>query len=82
MVILSGVPIFRIFTVAQLCGDGQTGVTPSTIEFLWFLSIKYSFSGTNDKAGGPQYLTRFVSPQSVKERVIPKTDWTYPSMKA
>lgn len=39
-------------------------------------------SGTNDKAGGPQYLTRFVSPQSVKERVIPKTDWTYPSMKA
>ncbi|XP_060573762.1 delta-1-pyrroline-5-carboxylate dehydrogenase, mitochondrial-like [Ruditapes philippinarum] len=37
-------------------------------------------SGTNDKAGGPYYLLKFVSPQSIKTRNVPKTTWKYPSM--
>lgn len=37
-------------------------------------------SGTNDKAGGPYYLLKFVSPQSVKTRVIPKKTWKHPSL--
>lgn len=37
-------------------------------------------SGTNDKAGGPYYLLKFLSPQSVKERHVPKSTWKYPSM--
>lgn len=37
-------------------------------------------SGTNDKAGGPHYLTKFVSQQAVKERSKPMTSWKYPSM--
>lgn len=38
-------------------------------------------SGTNDKAGGAQYLLRFASIQTVKESFEPLTDWKYPSMK-
>ncbi|XP_061162838.1 delta-1-pyrroline-5-carboxylate dehydrogenase, mitochondrial-like [Saccostrea echinata] len=38
-------------------------------------------SGTNDKAGGPYYLTRFVSMQCVKESKVPLTEWVLPSMK-
>lgn len=37
-------------------------------------------SGTNDKAGGSQYLLRFASIQSVKETYKPLTAWQYPSM--
>lgn len=37
-------------------------------------------SGTNDKAGGPFYMARFTSPQSVKETFVPLRDWRYPSM--
>ncbi|KAK7093686.1 delta-1-pyrroline-5-carboxylate dehydrogenase, mitochondrial-like [Littorina saxatilis] len=37
-------------------------------------------SGTNDKAGGPHYLTKFISQQSVKERHIPLKTWHYPNM--
>ena len=37
-------------------------------------------SGTNDKAGGSQYLLRFASIQSVKETYKPLTAWEYPSM--
>ncbi|XP_062602562.1 delta-1-pyrroline-5-carboxylate dehydrogenase, mitochondrial-like [Saccostrea cucullata] len=38
-------------------------------------------SGTNDKAGGPYYLTRFVSMQCVKESKVPLETWMLPSMK-
>ncbi|CAN7985282.1 unnamed protein product [Ixodes hexagonus] len=37
-------------------------------------------SGTNDKAGGPHYLLRFSSAQTIKETKIPLTDITYPYM--
>ncbi|CAN8015583.1 unnamed protein product [Ixodes persulcatus] len=37
-------------------------------------------SGTNDKAGGPHYLLRFSSAQTIKETKIPLTDIAYPYM--
>ena len=39
-------------------------------------------SGTNDKAGSRQNLLRWVSPQLVKETLIPATDYRYPFMDA
>jgi len=35
-------------------------------------------SGTNDKAGSIQNLTRWVSPRSIKENFVPPRDWRYP----
>ena len=35
-------------------------------------------SGTNDKAGAPANLYRWVSPRSIKETFSPPTDWRYP----
>jgi len=37
-------------------------------------------SGTNDKAGGPHYILRWASPQSIKETFVPMTEWKYPYM--
>ncbi|XP_064642543.1 delta-1-pyrroline-5-carboxylate dehydrogenase, mitochondrial-like [Lineus longissimus] len=37
-------------------------------------------SGTNDKAGGPHYVLKFCSPQSIKRTVVPVTEWKYPYM--
>jgi len=37
-------------------------------------------SGTNDKAGSPLNLLRWVSPRVVKETFMPPTDWRYPHM--
>jgi 1-pyrroline-5-carboxylate dehydrogenase len=37
-------------------------------------------SGTNDKAGGPVNLQRWVSPRTVKETFVPATDFRYPFM--
>ncbi|CAI9731036.1 delta-1-pyrroline-5-carboxylate dehydrogenase, mitochondrial-like [Octopus vulgaris] len=37
-------------------------------------------SGTNDKAGGPYYLMKFVSIQSIKESKSPLQTWKYPYM--
>ena len=37
-------------------------------------------SGTNDKAGGPQNLLRWVSPRAIKETFVPPTDYRYPHM--
>ena len=37
-------------------------------------------SGTNDKAGGPLNLLRWISPRSVKRTLRPPHDWTYPFM--
>lgn len=34
-------------------------------------------SGTNDKAGSPLNLLRWVSPRSIKETFTPPHDWTY-----
>ena len=34
-------------------------------------------SGTNDKAGSPLNLLRWVSPRSIKETFTPPTDWGY-----
>lgn len=39
-------------------------------------------SGTNDKAGGPHYLLRFSSPQTIKETKVPLTEITYPYMRS
>ena len=36
-------------------------------------------SGTNDKAGGMANLMRWVSMRTVKENLLPITDWKYPS---
>ncbi len=35
-------------------------------------------SGTNDKAGSPLNLLRWVSHRSIKETFVPPTDWRYP----
>ncbi len=37
-------------------------------------------SGTNDKAGSRWNLIRWLSPRSVKETLVPATDYRYPSM--
>jgi len=37
-------------------------------------------SGTNDKAGGPHYVSKWVSTQSIKETFVPSTTWRYPYM--
>jgi len=37
-------------------------------------------SGTNDKAGGPHYVLRWASPQTIKENSAPLREWRYPSM--
>jgi len=39
-------------------------------------------SGTNDKAGGPWNLHRWVSPRSIKESFDPPTSHAYPHMRA
>jgi 1-pyrroline-5-carboxylate dehydrogenase len=38
-------------------------------------------SGTNDKAGSHLNLLRWVSPRTIKETLIPATDFKYPYMK-
>jgi 1-pyrroline-5-carboxylate dehydrogenase len=38
-------------------------------------------SGTNDKAGSYLNLIRWVSPRSVKETLVPPTDWRYPFLR-
>jgi len=35
-------------------------------------------SGTNDKAGSPLNLLRWVSPRSIKENFVPPKNWRYP----
>ena len=35
-------------------------------------------SGTNDKAGSPLNLLRWVSPRTIKENLCPPVDWQYP----
>ena len=37
-------------------------------------------SGTNDKAGSPLNLLRWLSPRSIKETTVPATDHRYPHM--
>jgi 1-pyrroline-5-carboxylate dehydrogenase len=37
-------------------------------------------SGTNDKAGGPYNLLRWTNPRTVKETLVPPTDFKYPYM--
>ena len=37
-------------------------------------------SGTNDKAGGPLNLMRWISPRTVKETFLPPTSFEYPFM--
>lgn len=39
-------------------------------------------SGTNDKAGGPHYILRWASPQSIKETFVPLREYDYPYMKS
>ncbi len=39
-------------------------------------------SGTNDKAGSPLNLLRWVSPQTIKETFVPPIDYRYPHMQA
>ena len=38
-------------------------------------------SGTNDKAGSPLNLIRWVSARSIKETFVPPTDYRYPHMR-
>jgi len=39
-------------------------------------------SGTNDKAGSILNLMRWVSPRTIKETLVPPTDWRYPFLGA
>lgn len=38
-------------------------------------------SGTNDKAGGPHYVMKWTSVQSIKETFVPLRDIDYPYMR-
>lgn len=38
-------------------------------------------SGTNDKAGGPNYVMRWTTPQSIKETFVPLQEIDYPYMR-
>ncbi|CAK1547974.1 unnamed protein product [Leptosia nina] len=38
-------------------------------------------SGTNDKAGGPNYVMRWTTPQSIKETFVPLREIDYPYMR-
>jgi 1-pyrroline-5-carboxylate dehydrogenase len=38
-------------------------------------------SGTNDKAGGPLNLLRWISPRTIKETFSPARDFEYPFMR-
>ena len=49
-------------------------ITPA-IHFYFCL-----FVGTNDKAGGPHYLLKFVNTQSIKETHVPASEWKYSYM--
>jgi len=55
--------------------DKSTG---SVVGQQWFGGARKS--GTNDKAGGPLYTSRFVSPQAIKRTHVHIHDWGYPSM--
>merc|ERR1712150_310026 len=55
--------------------DKSTG---SVVGQQWFGGARKS--GTNDKAGGPLYTSRFVSPQAIKRTHVPIHQWDYPSM--
>lgn len=55
--------------------DKSTG---SVVGQQWFGGARKS--GTNDKAGGPLYTSRFVSPQATKRTHFHIHDWDYPSM--
>jgi 1-pyrroline-5-carboxylate dehydrogenase len=37
-------------------------------------------SGTNDKAGSAHNLLRWTSPRTIKETLVPATDWRYPHL--
>ena len=37
-------------------------------------------SGTNDKAGSMYNLLRWISPRTIKETLVPPTDYRYPFM--
>ena len=52
--------------------------TGSVVGQQWFGGARKS--GTNDKAGGPLYTSRFISPQAIKRTHVPIHDWSYPSM--
>ena len=39
-------------------------------------------SGTNDKAGAPHYLLRWISAQNIKQTFVPMPEWSYPYMKS
>lgn len=39
-------------------------------------------SGTNDKAGGPQYPFRWASPQAIKETFVSLREYDYPYMRS
>ena len=39
-------------------------------------------SGTNDKAGGPLNLLRWISPRSIKRTLDIPHDWKYPFMES
>ena len=43
-------------------------------------SLFFTPAGTNDKAGSPIYLLRWVSPLSIKESLAPLEDWNYPNV--
>ena len=55
--------------------DKSTG---SVVGQQWFGGARKS--GTNDKAGGPTYVNKWVSPQSVKTTTVDLHEWRYPSM--
>jgi len=55
--------------------DKSTG---SVVGQQWFGGARKS--GTNDKAGGPQYVAKWCSPQSVKTTTCDTRAWRYPSM--
>jgi delta 1-pyrroline-5-carboxylate dehydrogenase len=43
--------------------------------FNFYFSGGARASGTNDKAGGPHYVLKWASPQTIKEGKMPLNEW-------
>ena len=69
--------VHTISDVHKLNNDGAKLRLWESFKFTLLISI----SGTNDKAGGPHYMLKWASPQSVKQTFVPLRDVEYPYMK-
>lgn len=60
-------------------GGRMSGLKCLIIWYIFDISWWF-YAGTNDKAGGPHYVLRWTTPQSIKERFTPLRDIGYSYM--